>query len=80
MELLYVDDLVLIAETKELLLLLKKVRQWKEGMEKKEMRVNAEKTKVMWCQVSKGQVEDSGKHPCGVCRKGVGNLTTQSYP
>ena len=20
-----------------------------------------------------GQVEDSGKHPCGVCRKGVGN-------
>ena len=42
-------------------------------MEKKEMRVNAEKTKVMWCQVSKGQVEDSGKHPCGVCRKGVDN-------
>ena len=27
----------------------------------------------MWCQVSKGQVEDSGVHPCGVCRKGVGN-------
>ena len=71
-ELLYVDVLVLIVETKEVLLLLK-VRQWKEGMEKKEMRVNAEKTKVMWCQVSKGQVEDSGKHPCGVCRKGVGN-------
>ena len=21
-------------------------------------------TKVMWCQVSKGQVEDSGVHPC----------------
>ena len=21
--------------------------------------------------VSKGQVEDSGMHPCGVCRKGV---------
>ena len=35
MELLYVDDLVLIAETTELLLLLKKVRQWKEGMEKR---------------------------------------------
>mgnify|MGYP003538434172 CR=1 FL=1 len=34
MELLYVDDLVLIGETKELLLLLKKVRQWKEWMEK----------------------------------------------
>ena len=37
------------------------------------MRVNAGKTKVVWCQVSKGQVEDSGEHPCGVCRKGVGN-------
>jgi hypothetical protein len=36
MELFYVYDLVLIAETKELLLLLKKVRQWKEGMEKRE--------------------------------------------
>ena len=47
MELLYVDDLVLIGETKELLLLLKKVRQWKEWMEKKEMRVNAEKTKII---------------------------------
>ena len=32
MELLYADDLVLIAETKELLL--EKVRKW-EGMEKK---------------------------------------------
>ena len=43
------------------------------GDGKKEVRVNAEKTKVMWCQVSKGKVEDSGKHPYGVCRKGVGN-------
>ena len=33
MELLYADDLVLIEETKELLL--EKVRIWKEGMEKK---------------------------------------------
>ena len=32
MELLYADDLVLIAETKEFLL--EKARKWKEGMEK----------------------------------------------
>ena len=50
MELLYADDLVLIAETKELLL--EKVRNWKEGMEKKGLRVNAGKTKVMWCRLS----------------------------
>ena len=42
MELLYADDLVLIVEKKELLL--EKVRKWKEGMEKKGLRVNAGKT------------------------------------
>ena len=82
MELLYADDLVLIVETKELLL--EKVRKWKEGMEKNSLRVNVGKTKIMWCKVSKGQAEDSGEHPCGVCRKGVGDnsielVTTQSY-
>ena len=46
MELRYVDDLVLIAETKELLL---EVRKLKEGMENKGPRVNAGKTKIMWC-------------------------------
>ena len=39
---LYADDLVLIPEPKELLL--EKVRNWKKGMEKKGMRVNAGKT------------------------------------
>ena len=66
MKLLYADYLVLIAETKELLL--EKVRNWKEGMEKKGLRVNAGKTKIMWCRLSMGQAEDSGEHPC---RKGV---------
>ena len=27
--------------------------------------------KVMNCKVDVGQVENSGKYPCGVCRKGV---------
>ena len=52
MELLYAVDLVLIAETKELLL--EKVRRWKKGMEKKGLRVNAGKKKIMWCQVNRG--------------------------
>ena len=42
-------------------------------MEKKGLRVNTGKTKVMWCRLSMGQAEDSGEHPCGVCRKGVGD-------
>ena len=68
MELLYADDLVLIAETKELLL--EKVRNWKEGMEKKSLRVNAGKTKIMWCRLSMGQAEDSGEHPMWCLQEG----------
>ena len=33
--------------------------------------MNAGKTKVMWCRVSRVWSEDSGKRPCSVCRKGV---------
>ena len=40
---------------------------------KKGLKVNAGETKIMWCKVSKGQAEDSGEHPCGVCRKGDGD-------
>ena len=65
MELLYADDLVLVAETEELLM--EKLRKWKKGMELKGLRVNIGKTKVMRCQVRIGQAEDSGKYPCGVC-------------
>ena len=35
--------------------------------------MNAGETKIMWCRRSMGQAEDSGEHPCGVCRKGVGD-------
>ena len=45
-------------------------------MKKKGLRVNAGKTKIM-CKVSKGPAEDSGEHPCGVCRREL--VTTQSY-
>ena len=69
MELLYADDLVLMAESKELLM--EKLRKWKKGMEAKGLRVNADKTKVMQCRMSRFQSENSGKHPRGVCRQGV---------
>ena len=49
-------------------------RHWKEGMEKTEMWVNVEKTKVIcgvrWAWFRLRILE---KNPCGVCRKGVGN-------
>ena len=68
MELLYAHDLVLMAESKELLI--EKLRKWKRGMEAKGFRVNAGKTKIMQCRASRVQSEDSEKHPCGVCREG----------
>ena len=49
MELLYADDLVLMAETEELLV--EKIMRWKAGMEEKGLRVNMGKTKVMSCSV-----------------------------
>jgi len=69
MELFYANDLVLMADSEELLK--EKLRKWKTGMEAKGLRVNAGNTKVMQCRVSRFQSEDSGEHPCGVRRKGV---------
>ena len=43
---------------------------FKEGMERKGLRVNMGKTKIMKCQVSSVQAEDSGKWPCGCVEEG----------
>ena len=73
MELLYADDLVSMAESEELLM--DKLKNGKAGMETKGLRVNTGETKVMQCRVSRFQSEDSGEHPCGVCRKGVASYS-----
>jgi hypothetical protein len=64
------DDMALLAASMEKLL--EMIRQWKDGMEQKGLRINMGKTKVMKCKVRQGQAENSGKSQCGVCRKGVG--------
>ena len=46
---------------------------WKEAMEKKGLRVNAGKTKVMICDTGLDLLQSSGEYPCAVCRTGVGN-------
>ena len=58
-ELLYADDLALMAETKEELL--EKVERWQDGMERKGLRINVGKTKVMKCCVNSTPLSDSGK-------------------
>jgi hypothetical protein len=69
-ELLYADDLALIAESEEKLL--DKLRVWKKGFEEKGLKVNVDKTKVMRCSAESGVVKESGKFPCAICSKGVG--------
>ena len=70
-ELLYADDLVIIAETKEMLL--QKLSVWKHSIETKGLRVNTLKTKVMHCKYDNSSRQEASKFPCGVCRKGVGS-------
>ena len=74
-ELLYADDLVLIAETEELLV--EKIEAWRKGLEAGGLRVNFGKTKIMRCKSGAGEVKSSGKYPCGVCKKGVGRNSIQ---
>jgi hypothetical protein len=70
-ELLYADDLVIVADTFEMLK--EKLSKWRTSMEDKGLRVNMGKTKVMRCREGEGQVKATGKYPCGVCMKGVGS-------
>lgn len=74
-ELLYADDLVLMARSEEELK--RKVQKWKSGMETKGLKVNVAKTKFMADVEGKGAVEQSGKWPCGVCGSGVGTNSIQ---
>ena len=68
---LYADDLVLLAESR--LELEERLTEWMARLKEKGLRVNIGKTKVMNYKVGVGQVENSGKYPCGICRSGVGD-------
>jgi hypothetical protein len=74
-ELLYADDLVIMAQTKEELL--ERIRMWKRGVETMGLRVNMAKTKVLKCQAESVSCISSGKWPCGVCKKAVGSNSIQ---
>ena len=68
---LYADDLVIIADSLEECV--RRLLIWKEAMEKKGLRVNAGKTKVIICGTGLDLLQSSGEYPCAVCRTGVGN-------
>jgi len=70
-ELLYADDLAVIAETEEELI--KRLSEWKDNVESKGMRVNMNKTKVMISGERQKVRQKAVRWPCGVCSKGVGS-------
>jgi len=50
-----------------------KTVKWKSGLEANGLKMNRGKAKVMFSCSMKDKVEEKGKWPCGVCKKGVGN-------
>ena len=68
---LYANDLFIIAESIEECV--RRLLTWKDAMEKKELRVNAGKTKIMICCMGLDLLQSSGELTCAVCRSGVGS-------
>ena len=68
---LYADDLVIIAESLEECV--RRLLTWKEATEKKGLRVNAGKTKIMMCSTRLDLLQSSGEFSCAVCCTGVGS-------
>ena len=69
-EMLYADDLVLTAKTKEEAIAM--FNEWKRQMETRGLKINMEKTKVMVSGKQPKERMEQGRYPCGCCGKGVG--------
>ena len=69
-ELLYADDLVITAETREEAIT--RFNNWKREMGRRGLKVNMEKTKVMITGREPNRRQEEGRYPCGCCGKNVG--------
>ena len=71
-ELLYTDDLAIVAESFGELKI--RLKNWNDGLEEKGLKVNVGKTKFLFSRydVSKSKIA-SVNFPCSVCMKGVGD-------
>ena len=74
-ELLYADDLVIMADSLDELSV--KLGRWKAELSAKGLKVNTKKTKIMISKPGAGPVQNKGKYPCSVCWKGVGSNSIQ---
>ena len=69
---LYADDLLIITESLEECV--RRLLTWKEKMEKKGLRVNAGKMKIMICGMGLNLLQSSGEIPCTVCCTGASSI------
>ena len=74
-EILYADDLMVSVQSMDKLLM--KLRTWRSEMEKKGLRVNMSKTKLMFPGSNLDVLRKSGKYPCGVCQAGMSRNAIQ---
>ena len=65
----------MIAETEAELI--KRLKEWKDNVDSKGMRVNMNKTKVMISVERQKVRQNAVRWPCGVCSKGVGSNSLQ---
>ena len=68
-ELLYADDLVVVAETEEDSI--KRLNEWKNNVENRGMRINMNKTKVMISGERQKPVQKAAIWPCDVRGRGL---------
>jgi len=68
-ELLYADDLVVIAETEGDLI--KRLKEWKSNVKNKGMKVNMNKTTVLISGERQKPVQKAARWPRGVCGRCV---------
>ena len=69
-ELLYADDLVLTADTKEGVEAI--FNEWQSAMERRGLKVNVAKTKLLISGKENVLAAPTGRYPCGICGRGVG--------
>ena len=74
-ELLYADDLAVIAETEEELI--ERLRGWRESVESEGMGVGVGEAEVMISGGRQMVWRKAAGWPCGVCNKGVGSNSLQ---
>ena len=71
----HADDLAVVAETEEELI--KRLNDWKDNVESKDMRVSMNKTKVMVSAERQKVHQKAVRWPCEVCSEGVGSNSLQ---